>query len=188
MQLEISGRNYDINDRTRSLIESKLKKVEKFLDDAIEVRCVLNVEKHRNICEVMVIGKGPDLKSIQEAETMEEAIASTIDHIKTQAQKNRKKIRDHHRKEGALASPDNWQEVVIEPKTKRAKTPVPADAARPQIIRTTRLPIRPMSVEQAALMLDDSSNEFIVFKDVDSGKVSVIYRRRDANFGLISPE
>ena len=45
-----------------------------------------------------------------------------------------------------------------------------------------------MSVEQAALMLDDSSNEFIVFKDVDSGKVSVLYRRRDANFGLISPE
>lgn len=188
MELEIVGRNYEINDRTRSLIESKLKKIEKFLDDVIEIRCVLNVEKHRNICEVMVIGRGPDLKSVQEAGNMEDAITSTIDHIKTQAQKNRKKIRDHHQKGGALASPDNWQEVVLESKTKRSKSPAAAETVRPQIIRTTRLPIRPMSIEQAALMLDDSKNEFIMFKDVDSGKVSVIYRRRDANFGLISPE
>lgn len=188
MELEIAGRNYEINDRTRSLIESKLKKIEKFLDEVIEIRCVLNVEKHRNICEVMVIGRGPDLKSVQEADNMEDAITSAIDHIKTQAQKNRKKIRDHHRKDGALASPDNWQEVVLEPKEKRPRSASPAEPVRPQIIRTTRLPIRPMSVEQAALMLDDSSNEFIVFKDVDSGKVSVLYRRRDANFGLISPE
>lgn len=188
MELEIVGRNYEVNDRTRSLIESKLRKIEKFLDDIIEIRCVLHVEKHRNICEAMVIGRGPDLKSVQEADNMEDAITSTIDHIKTQAQKNRKKIRDHHRKEGALASPDNWQEVVLEPKKKSSRSASAAEAVRPQIIRTTRLPIRPMSIEQAALMLDDSKNEFIVFKDVDTGKVSVIYRRRDANFGLISPE
>lgn len=186
MQLEIVGRNYEVNDRIRSLIESKLKKIDKFLDDVIEIRCVLNVEKHRNICEMMVIGRGPDLKAEQEADTMEDAIQSAVDHLKRQAQKNHTKITDHHRKGGALASPDNWQEVVIEPRKKKTKSK--GDGNAPQIIRTTKLPVRRLSVEQAALMLDDSKNEFIVFKDVDSGKVSVIYRRKDDNFGLISPE
>jgi len=186
MELEIVGRNYEINGRIRSLIESKLKKIEKFLEDVIEIRCVLNVEKHRNLCEMMVIGRGPDLKAEQEADNMEDAIQSAVEHLKRQAQKTHKKVRDHHRKEGALASPDNWQELVIEPTRKRGKSKVEGNP--PQIIRTTKLPVRRLSVEQAALMLDESKNEFIVFKDVDSGKVSVIYRRRDENFGLISPE
>jgi putative sigma-54 modulation protein len=45
-----------------------------------------------------------------------------------------------------------------------------------------------MSIEHAALMLDDSRNEFTVFRDVDTEKVSVIYKRKDGNLGLISPE
>ena len=50
------------------------------------------------------------------------------------------------------------------------------------------LPIRPMSIEEAALRLDDSKNEFIVFRDLDTDKISVIYKRRDNNLGLIAPE
>ena len=45
-----------------------------------------------------------------------------------------------------------------------------------------------MSIEEAALRLDDSKNEFIVFRDIDRDKVSVIYKRQDSNLGLISPE
>jgi putative sigma-54 modulation protein len=45
-----------------------------------------------------------------------------------------------------------------------------------------------MAIEQAALMLDDSKNEFIVFHDIDSDRVSVMYKRRDGNLGLIAPE
>ena len=62
------------------------------------------------------------------------------------------------------------------------------DHNRPRIVQTNTLPIRPMSIEEAALRLDDSKNEFIVFRDIDSDKVSVIYKRRDNNLGLIAPE
>ncbi|HEX2123665.1 MAG TPA: sigma 54 modulation/S30EA ribosomal C-terminal domain-containing protein, partial [Thermoanaerobaculia bacterium] len=48
----------------------------------------------------------------------------------------------------------------------------------PRIVKTKNIPIRPMSIEEAALRLDDSKNEFIVFRDIDTDKVSVIYRRR----------
>lgn len=183
MNIEISGRNYEVSDRIRDLITKKLEKVTRFFQDIIEIRCVLNVEKHRNICEIIIIGKNYDVKSSQEADAMDDAVNATIDHLKTQAQKNRKKITDR-RKKGAAAEPAGWQVGVIEQADLRA-----ADRkTSPRVIRQTQLPIRPMSVEQAALNLDDSKNEFIVFRDLDTDKVTVIYKRRDNNFGLIAPE
>lgn len=184
MNIEISGRNYEVSDRIRDLITKKLDKVTKFFSDIIEIRCVLNVEKKRNICEILIVGKNYDAKSIQEADTMEDAVNSTVDHIKTQAQKNRKKLTDKRKGATATTEPAGWQVGLIEQAELRA-----ADrGAAPRVIRQTSLPIRPMSVEQAALTLDDSKNEFIVFRDLDTDKVTVIYKRRDNNFGLIAPE
>jgi ribosome-associated translation inhibitor RaiA len=68
---------------------------------------VLQVEKYRNICEILIVGKEHDVKAVQESETsMTDAINEAIDHVKRQAQKNRGKIRDHHRHESALPSDD----------------------------------------------------------------------------------
>lgn len=181
MSIQISGRNYEVTERNRTLFTSKLDTIRKYFDDILEVRCVLSQEKHRHICEVIVIGKEQDVKSVQQADTMEEAIQSTVDHLKRQAQKNRDRIRDHHKRERGHA-PDNWDVNVLEPSNLRL------GPRMPRIIKTSRLPIRPMSIEQAAMMLDDSKNDFVVFQDVDTEKVSVIYKRQDKNFGLISPE
>ena len=45
-----------------------------------------------------------------------------------------------------------------------------------------------MSVEEAVLTIDDSGEEFLVFRNAESERVNVIYRRADGNFGLIDPE
>ena len=183
MNVEISGRNYEVTDRIRTLITTKLDKITRYFEDVIEIRCVLNVEKYRNICEIFIVGKSYDAKSIQEADTMEDAINSTVDHLKRQAQKSRTKIRDHRKPSKRQVSPDSWTVQVMEPSLLRE-----GDQRRPRILKTTNLPIRAMSVEQAAMTLDDSRNEFIVFRDLDTDKVTVIYRRHDQNFGMIAPE
>src|SRR5436190_23465363 len=185
MATAITGRNYDVTPDIRALLEKKLAPIQKRLfTDVIEVRCVRQVEKYRNICEILIVGKEQDVKAVQESdESMTDAINATIDHLKRQAQKNRKKIRDHHRKDGNQNKTDrvtDWTVQVIDPKR------ISLTAKR--IIKTNSLQIRPMSVEEAALRLDDSKNEFIVFRDLDTDKVSVIYKRRDNNLGLIAPE
>lgn len=187
MTTEISGRNYEIPPDIRNLVEKKLAKIqERLFDDVIDVRVVLHVEKYRNICEITIAGKDHDVKTSQESdESMQDAVNMAIDHLKRQAQKNRRKIRDHHRKDGGRAKPavTEWAVQVIEPGRIREES-----QPTPRIIRTTNLAIRPMSIEEAALRLDDSRSEFIVFRDIDTDRVSVIYKRRDSNIGLISPE
>jgi ribosome hibernation promoting factor len=187
MTTEISGRNYDIPPDVRDMVEKKLAKIqERLFDDVIDVRVVLHVEKYRNICEIQIKGKEHDVQTVQESdESMQDAVNQAMDHLKRQAQKNRKKIRDHHRGAGSRNKPavTEWAVQVLEPGRLREEA-----AATPRIVKTNNLAIRPMSIEEAALRLDDSKNEFIVFRDIDTDKVSVIYKRRDNNLGLISPE
>ena len=185
MNIEISGRNYEVTDRIRDLLSSKLEKVTKYFHDIIEIRCVLQVEKHRNICEIMIIAGEPDIKTVQEADQMEDAIQRAVEALKRQAQRNHERLTDQRQgKRSNGVSPTEWQVNVLE----RGAFREADEQNSPRIIQTTNIAIRPMSIEQAALTLDDSRNEFIVFQDVDTEKVTVIYKRRDNNFGMIAPE
>ena len=184
MPTEITGRNFEVTPDVRELVTKKLSRIEdKLFRDVIDARVVLQVEKYRNICEILIVGKEHDVKSVQESDSsMQDAINAAIDHVKLQAQKNRKKISDH--RTGKLRpAPAQWAVQVLEP----GHLQTGGDGAR-RIIKTSNLPIRPMSIEHAALLLDDSKNEFIVFRDLDTDKVSVIYKRKDNNLGLIAPE
>jgi putative sigma-54 modulation protein len=186
MATEITGRGYEIPSDVRAMVEKKLAKIqEKLFSDVIDVRVVMQVEKYRNICEILITGKEHDVKTVQESdESMMDAVNAAVDHIKRQAQKNRNKLRDHHRRDAAKPAITEWAVQVLEPGNLREET----QQRLPRIIKTNNIAIRPMSIEEAALRLDDSKNEFIVFRDIDNDKVSVIYKRTDNNLGLISPE
>lgn len=186
MNIEISGRgSYEVTDRIREHFETRFSKIAKHFTDVIEVRCVLDVEKHRNICEVFVVGKDYDAKTIQEStESMEEAINSATEALKRQARKQRDRITDHRRGvKQPRQQPESWDVHVIPRRHEASK----AEPSR-RIIRTDTIPIKPMSVEEAAMTLDDSTNEFIVFRDLDTDRVTVIYKRADRHFGMIAPD
>ena len=186
MATEITGRNFEVTPEIREMVDKKLSRiVDKLFDDVIDVRVVLQVQKYRNICEILIVGKEHDVKATQESdESMPDAINAAVDHVKRQAQKNRKRIRDHHPHGRGTDVVTDWTVQVLEPGRLRTTD----DGNRPRIIKTNNLPIRPMSIEEAALRLDDSKNEFIVFRDLDTDKISVIYKRKDNNLGLIAPE
>ena len=191
MATTITGRKYEVTSDIRALITKKLDKiVDKLFDDVIEVRVVLQVQKYRNLCEILITGNEHDVKAAQESgESMQDAINLALDHVKRQAQKNRSTIRDHHRKAGSLNKAaaslvTQWSVQVLEPGKLRQSGP----KRLPRIIKTNNLAILPMTIEDAAESLDGSKNEFIVFRDLDTDRISVMYKRRDNNLGLIAPE
>jgi putative sigma-54 modulation protein len=44
-----------------------------------------------------------------------------------------------------------------------------------------------MTIDEAALSLDAEENQFLVFRNADDERLSVIYKRKDGNYGLINP-
>ncbi|MFH1177920.1 MAG: sigma 54 modulation/S30EA ribosomal C-terminal domain-containing protein, partial [Acidobacteriota bacterium] len=59
---------------------------------------------------------------------------------------------------------------------------------QPRVVETRAVPVLPMTVEEAALQLEGSSEDFIVFREASSDRLNVLYRRRDHTYGLVTPE
>ena len=81
-----------------------------------------------------------------------------------------------------------------ERKRRKAKESAPAAApedpseSERRIIRSRKYSMKPMSVDEAVLLIDSSRDEVIVFRKFDTEKWAVLYRRKDGHFGLIEPE
>nr|MDQ3071086.1 sigma 54 modulation/S30EA ribosomal C-terminal domain-containing protein [Acidobacteriota bacterium] len=72
------------------------------------------------------------------------------------------------------------------PPARRASPPDPGpDAPK---IRKVRYPIKPMTIDEAANLLQDTDEEFLVFRDARTESVAVLFRRNDGNLGLIETE
>jgi putative sigma-54 modulation protein len=52
-------------------------------------------------------------------------------------------------------------------------------------VRTAPGELKPMSVEDAVLAMQDSRDGFLVFRNARSQRVNVVYRRGDGRYGVI---
>jgi len=180
MHIDYVARNYPLDDQIRSYTSDKLQKVAKFLDDPVEIRVTLEHEKYRYIADLHVSHRFGVIKANEENDDMYDAINLAVDKTEKQARRSRKKFRDKRRK-ADRSNGNQWPIEVLE----RGSI---GEGRSPRIVKSSVLSIKPMSIEEAALQLEDSKNDFVVFRDAGSDQVSVLYKRRDQNYGLISPE
>lgn len=182
MNIEYTARHFRLRDDLRSLVAGKIDRVVKFVDEPIEVRVTLEADKRRRIAEIHVAHRRGVLQATEEAERMEDAISAAADKVEKQGRRARKKLMDTRRRAQRNAEASHqWPLDVLD------SSSVSADQV-PRVIKTTSLPIKPMTIDEAALQLEDSKNDFFVFLDSGTEKVSVLYRRRDQHYGLIAPE
>jgi putative sigma-54 modulation protein len=73
-------------------------------------------------------------------------------------------------------------DAIGPPRTDRAEPEIP------RVIRATRYAIKPMSVDDAALRMEQGTDAFVVFRDAASSAINIVYRRKDGQLGLIEPE
>ncbi len=182
MNVDFVGRHFRIRDEIRAFTNKKLSKVLKFVEEPIEVRTTLEADKHRRIAELHVAHRHGVLQSTEEAENMQDAINAAVDKVEKQARRSRKKFMDNRRRaQRAHEEEHHWPVDVI------ASESIGAEVA-PQVVRSHQFAIKPMTIDEAALQLKESKNEFFVFHDSVTDRVSVLYRRRDQNYGLIAPD
>lgn len=182
MDIKYTGRNLQVDDQIKDYTQKRIDKLVRFLDEPVEIHMILEVEKRRRIAELHVSHKHGALQSTEEAEDMLDAIHAAIDKAEKQARRNHKKQVDKRRRAARLGDEDHhWPLEILEAESV-------GKGSEHRVIKTTRLPIKPKTVDEAALELDSSKNEFHVFLDSVTEKVTVIYRRNDGNYGLIAPE
>lgn len=180
MNIDYTGRHCQIDDHVKELTARKLAKVTRFLDEPIEVRAIVEVEKHRHRAEINVSHRHGTLQATEEADATLDALHAAVEKLDKQARRVRKKHTDKLRR-AARDGEHRWDVDIVEAASLQ-------EGAAPRVIRSMQLPIKPMTIDEAALQLQGSKNDFFVFRDSTTERVSVLYKRRDQNYGLIAPE
>jgi putative sigma-54 modulation protein len=198
MNVEYTGRHYEVTPANRKEVEAGLSKIRKILRNKFDAKVILAVEKHRNKAEITIASRVGDLVGLSQAGDMKAAICEALGHLEKQALKNKtriitKKRRNHNGK---------WNgEAAAEPVAKAAaatagsaapmssmvvhKFPAVAKSTEVHLVRTDEaVAMRPMTLEEAIKEAHFRDRDVFVFRD-PKGKVMVLHRTRDGKMELI---
>ncbi|HQR34648.1 MAG TPA: ribosome-associated translation inhibitor RaiA [Blastocatellia bacterium] len=177
MKIEYTARNFTISPAIKKHINDHFKKLNTLLNGATQAHVILSVGKHhRNVAEIVVNWQDRSLTSKADTTDMYASSLQAIDKLHKQVLKLKGKIidRTHNAKPAKSVAP----------------SPVPPselEKEEPRIIRSRRYSIKPMTPEEAVLRVEESADQFVVFRDSETDRIGVIYKRKDGNFGLIEP-
>ncbi len=177
MKIEYTGRNFTISPAIKKHINDHFKKLDTLLNGASQAHVILTVGRHhRHVAEIVVNWHERSLTSKADTTDMYASALQAIDKINKQAIKLKGKIidRSHHAKPAKAVAPSPLPPVEPEKDT-------------PRIIRSRRYSIKPMTPEEAVLSVQESADQFLVFRDSETDRIGVIYKRKDGNYGLIEP-
>ena len=196
MNVEYTGRQYEITPAIRKEVEAGLTKIRKILGDKFETKVILAVEKHRHKAEITISPRNGPIVGLAQANDMRLAIGEALDHIEKQALKYKTRIRSKKRKSHTKwnGNSESAQEEVQTAVGLSDKTAVPVVVHKfPAVAKTTEVhlvrsseavALRPMTLEEAIKECHFRDRDVFVFRD-PKGKVMVLHRTRDGKMELI---
>lgn len=170
MQVMVTFRHVEPSDGLRQYAEEKMQRVHKFLRRPIDAHVILSVLKHRHIAEVQVSANHLNITATDETDDLYSAIDLAMSKLERQIKKHAAKHKDHKGANNAAAA------AVL------------TRAAGGGTVRSERVAVKPMSVDEAVIHLRMRKNDFLLFKNAATDTLNVVYRRKDGKYGLIEPE
>lgn len=204
MKFEYTGRHVEVTPAIRAHVEEHFKKIETvFGEEQTRAHVRIEVEKNRHIGEIIVHWHTHTLTATDTNDDMYQALTRAIDKIEKQALKLKKKIIEKSHSgsrtqvlETSAAADGSSAIDALSAKSNGASRDGVVGAAEegddeppraPRIIAAPRGRVKPMTPEEAVMQLEDKANDeqLVVFRDADSERICVLYKRKDGNYGLI---
>ena len=173
MKTIILGRQMNVWNDFKLLIENKLEKLDKYFAEEAEATVTLSKKRNLRNIEVTIVTGGTIFRSEVAKEDFRCALDEALETIERQIRKNKtrlaKRLRETIPDEGFFAVEDEDPETVV---------------------RTKEIPLKPMSVEEAILQMNLLGHSFFVFRDDadPAHRICVVYARRDGDYGLLVPQ
>ncbi|MCD6132925.1 MAG: ribosome-associated translation inhibitor RaiA [Deltaproteobacteria bacterium] len=161
MNLSITAKNIEVTDALRGYVEKKMSRLEK-ITDINEIWVTLSVEKYRQIVDVKLNADGEIIKAKETSKDMYTSVDLVYEVLERQLRRLKERYEDRR-------------------KITASKTEITTE---PRIIMEN-FTLRPMSVEEAVTYLEAAKEQFMVFENVENGKVSILFCKTDGNYGLI---
>ena len=179
MKVDITGRHIEITEPIRKFTTDRIERLRGIGDDIMEAHFILTVEKHQRHVAEANIKTRHDFHHCAEVSTdMYTSIAAVLDKLEKQILKSKGRVQARKRRNGNGAVRPSTVVEIEETLGERL----------PRIIRTHEVAAKPMSVDDAAVAIEGSEQDFLVFRNSESDRLNVVYKRKDGNIGWIEPE
>ena len=177
MNIKITGKDLKATESIKDYIEKKMERLVKYFGEEFEVLATIKTEGNEQVAELGVKSEAENFRAVTAHRDLYASIDKDIDILegqirKMKTKKDKQNMTESIRMKEAVMNSEATHEIGDE------------------IIKTIYYNIKPMATEDAKLELQGKpKNNFLVFINIDTGKVNVIYRLKDSkNFGLVEPE
>lgn len=175
MKFNIRGEKTKITDSMKSYAEEKLQKLDKYLENSEEVtgNILFKVYGPKQIIEVTIPLKNFTLRVEEEGDDFYAVVDTSIDKLERQIRKNKTRLSSRKKIDKADFILD-FEEDKEENKNK--------------IVKRKTVELKPMDEEEAILQMELIDHDFYMFKNIDTDKIAVIYKRKHNDYGIIEQD
>jgi putative sigma-54 modulation protein len=187
MQLSTTFRHMEASPAVKDYAEERLEKIKKYFSrDPIAAHGTFSVERnHNHTAEFsLTLPNGIAIQARETTEDMYSSIDLSVARIERQVRKWKEKIRTHKPHGGPHLQ---VRQSVMAAENLEPQPGVPSDGRTGEVpvIRDATEEVRTLQLRDAAMQLNLVERDVLVFIDGDRHTLSVLYRRKDGNYGLV---
>ena len=177
MEIIVHGSKIKITEAMNDYIKEKLGKLDKYLENGENVRAnvMVKVRNHEQTVEITIPLKSFILRSEETKEDFYAAVDKTIDKLERQVRKNKTRMMSKQ-----VKPVHEFEFSVIEVEKE--------DKEESKIVKRKTVEVKPMNEEEAILQMELLGHQFYLYKDSETDKTVVLYKRNDGNYGVIEAE
>lgn len=175
MKYIIRSQKMDNTASIKEYIENKLSRLDKYFEDSddIEATVVTKLNGRFQTIEVTIPTKHFTLRNEESNEDLYAAIDAIVDKLERQIRKNKDKINSRINK------------TFIQDFTLELQDEYETDET---VVKRKTVELKPIDEEEAIIQMNMLGHSFFVYKDVSTGSINVLYKRKDGNYGVIETE
>jgi putative sigma-54 modulation protein len=170
MKYNIRGNKIDVTQAIEDYIKSKISKVEKYFNDTAEAKAIISAKGKEQKVEVTIWSGKYNVRAEEINEDLYAAIDLVLDKLERQLKKYKDKLQTNKRsvKEDYIPEIEDYFEEDEQ-----------------NIVRRKQVFLKPIDEEEAITQMELLGHTFFVFKNVDTNKINVVYKRHDGDYGII---
>ena len=170
MKYLIRGDKYENTDSIKEYIEAKLSRLDKYIKNSDDIEAVVLTKKEgrRYKIEVTIPTKDFTLRNEVTDDDLYAAIDLVIDKLERQVRKNKEKLNKKKKviEDFEIDIEDNFMEEEV-------------------VVKRKSIELKPIDEEEAVLQMELLGHNFFVYKDSETDKICVLYKRKNGNYGII---
>ena len=161
----------------KAYAEEKITKLNKYIEDNENITgsVLFKVRGPKQKIEITIPIKGITLRVEEEGQDFYSAIDTSLDKLERQIIKNKTRLNDKRNK-GKM---DFFLDFEVEEQEEENQD---------KIVKRKTVELKPMDEEEAILQMELLNHDFYMFKNIETDKMAVVYKRKNNNYGIIEEE